>query len=77
MTIRGNHSSTQHPGFHNTEIDNRPANEAIGDEKWLKEQFMATVQQRGAAIIKARGVFLLASTASPVVPMEIAMSMKD
>src|ERR1700716_1004409 len=55
MTIWGNHSSTQYPDFYNAKIDNRPANEVIGDEKWLKEDFIAAVQQRGAAIIKARG----------------------
>src|SRR5678815_2103798 len=55
MTIWGNHSSTQYPDFYNARIDNRPANEVIGDEKWLKEEFIATVQQRGAAVIKARG----------------------
>src|ERR1700745_3756817 len=56
MTIWGNHSSTQYPDFYNAKIDGRPANEVIGDEKWLKEEFIATVQQRGAAIIKARGL---------------------
>src|SRR5436309_1981867 len=51
MTIWGNHSSTQYPDFYNARIDNRPAPEVIGDEKWLKEEFIATVQQRGAAVI--------------------------
>src|ERR1700738_1344399 len=37
MTIWGNHSSTQYPDFYNARIDNRPANEVIGDDKWLKE----------------------------------------
>ena len=55
MTIWGNHSSTQYPDFYNARIDGRPANEVIEDEKWLKEDFIATVQQRGAAMIKARG----------------------
>ena len=55
MTIWGNHSSTQYPDFYNARIDGRPANEVIGDEKWLKEDFIASVQQRGAAVIKARG----------------------
>ena len=39
MTIWGNHSATQYPDFYNAKIDNRPANEVIGDEKWLKEEF--------------------------------------
>jgi malate dehydrogenase len=67
MTIWGNHSSTQYPDFYNARIDNRPANEAIADEKWLKEEFIATVQQRGAAVIKARGVSSAGSAANAVV----------
>src|SRR3954467_14841247 len=61
MTIWGNHSSTQYPDFYNAKIDNRSAAEAIKDENWLKNDFIATVQQRGAAIIKARGLSSAAS----------------
>src|SRR5919197_3853176 len=68
MTIWGNHSSTQYPDFYNAKIDNRPANEVIRDEKSLKEQFIATVQQRGAAVIKARGLFSAGFSAHVVVP---------
>src|SRR6266403_3170257 len=67
MTIWGNHSSTQYPDFYNARIDGRPANEVIGDEKWLKEDFIASVQQRGAAVIKARGLSSAASAANAVV----------
>src|SRR3981081_2821832 len=67
MTIWGNHSATQYPDFYNAKIDNRPANEVIGDEKWLKEDFIATVQQRGAAIIKARGLSSAGSAANAVI----------
>src|SRR6059058_1919378 len=67
MTIWGNHSSTQYPDFYNARIDNRPANEVIGDEKWLKEEFIATVQQRGAAVIKARGLSSAGSAANAIV----------
>ena len=67
MTIWGNHSSTQYPDFYNATIDNRPANEVIGDEKWLKEEFIATVQQRGAAVIKARGLSSAGSAANAIV----------
>ncbi len=67
MTIWGNHSSTQYPDFYNTNIDNKPANEVIGDEKWLKGDFIAAVQQRGAAIIKARGLSSAGSAANAVV----------
>jgi malate dehydrogenase len=67
MTIWGNHSSTQYPDFYNARIDNRSANEVIGDEKWLKEEFIATVQQRGAAVIKARGLSSAGSAANAIV----------
>jgi len=67
MTIWGNHSSTQYPDFYNAKIDNRPANEVIKDEKWLKEEFISTVQQRGAAVLKARGLSSAASAANAVV----------
>ena len=67
MTIWGNHSATQYPDFYNAKINGRPANEVIGDEKWLKETFIQTVQQRGAAIIKARGLSSAASAANAVV----------
>jgi malate dehydrogenase len=67
MTIWGNHSSTQYPDFYNAKIDNRPANEVINDEKWLREDFIAAVQQRGAAIIKARGLSSAGSAANAIV----------
>src|SRR5947199_1904240 len=67
MTIWGNHSATQYPDFYNARIDNRPANEVIGDEGWLKEEFIATVQQRGAAVIKARGLSSAGSAANAIV----------
>jgi malate dehydrogenase len=67
VTIWGNHSATQYPDFYNAKIDGRPANEVIGDETWLKETFIPTVQQRGAAIIKARGLSSAASAANAVV----------
>jgi malate dehydrogenase len=64
VTIWGNHSSTQYPDFYNARINGKSANDVIGDEKWLKETFIATVQQRGAAIIKARGLSSAASAAN-------------
>ena len=67
MTIWGNHSATQYPDFYNAKIDKRAANEVIGDERWLKETFISTVQQRGAAIIKARGVSSAGSAANAIV----------
>src|SRR2546428_8530245 len=67
MTIWGNHSSTQYPDFYNAKIDNRPVKEVISDENWLQETFIAAVQQRGAAIIKARGLSSAGSAANAVV----------
>jgi len=67
MTIWGNHSATQYPDFYNAKINGKPANEVIGDEKWLKETFIPAVQQRGAAVIKARGLSSAASAANAVV----------
>src|SRR6516162_1966858 len=67
MTIWGNHSSTQYPDFYNAKVDGRPANKVIRDEKWLKEDFIAAVQQRGAAVIKARGLSSAGSAAHAIV----------
>src|SRR5258706_1145017 len=67
MAIWGNHSSTQYPDFTHAKINGRPATEAIKDEPWLKGEFIASVQQRGAAIIKARGASSAASAANAIV----------
>ena len=67
MTIWGNHSATQYPDFYNAKINGKNADKVIGDESWLKETFIPTVQQRGAAIIKARGSSSAASAANAVV----------
>jgi malate dehydrogenase len=67
MAIWGNHSATQYPDFYNAKINGQSANEVIGDESWLKESFIPAVQQRGAAIIKARGLSSAASAANAVV----------
>jgi len=67
LTIWGNHSATQYPDFYNAKIGGRPAPEVITDEAWLKGEFISTVQQRGAAIIKARGSSSAASAANAVV----------
>ena len=65
--IWGNHSSTQYPDFQNAKISGKPATEAIRDEAWLKGEFISSVQQRGAAIIKARGASSSASAANAIV----------
>ncbi|MBA3831207.1 MAG: malate dehydrogenase [Chthoniobacterales bacterium] len=67
MTIWGNHSATQYPDFYNAKINGKAADQVIGDENWLKQTFIPAVQQRGAAIIKARGLSSAASAASAVV----------
>ena len=66
MVIWGNHSSTQYPDFYHTEINGKPTHDLI-DEKWLQGDFITTVQQRGAAIIKARGASSAASAANAVI----------
>ncbi len=67
MTIWGNHSSTMYPDFCNARIDGRPATDVINNQDWLENTFIPTVQQRGAAIIKARGASSAASAANAVV----------
>src|ERR1700730_16387769 len=74
MTIWGNHSATQYPDFYNARIDKRPAHEVIGDEKWLKETFIPTVQQRGAAVIKARGLSSAGSAANAIIDTVVSLS---
>ncbi|MBI3867021.1 MAG: malate dehydrogenase [Verrucomicrobia bacterium] len=67
LAVWGNHSATQYPDFYNARIHNRPVTEVIGHQEWLHGEFIATVQQRGAAIIKARGASSAASAANAVV----------
>jgi malate dehydrogenase len=74
LTIWGNHSATQYPDFYNARIGGKPANEVIGDDAWLKETFVPTVAQRGAAIIKARGASSAASAANAVVDTVIGLT---
>jgi malate dehydrogenase len=64
LAIWGNHSATQYPDFYNTLISGKPATDVISDHDWLKGDFISTVQQRGAAIIKARGLSSAASAAN-------------
>jgi malate dehydrogenase len=67
VAVWGNHSSTQFPDFYNAKINGQPATRLITDEAWLKGEFIATVQQRGAAIIKARGASSAASAANAII----------
>jgi malate dehydrogenase len=55
VTIWGNHSNSQYPDFTNAKIKGRPATEVITDRGWLENTFVPMIQQRGAAVIKARG----------------------
>ena len=64
LTIWGNHSATQYPDFTNTKILGKPAQAVIDDDEWLQGDFIKTVQQRGSAIIKARGASSAASAAN-------------
>jgi malate dehydrogenase len=66
VTIWGNHSSTQYPDLHHATVKGKPALSLV-DEAWYKDTFIPTVQQRGAAIIKARGASSAASAASAAI----------
>ncbi len=66
MTIWGNHSATQYPDISNASVSGKPAGELV-DRSWLTEEFIPVVQQRGAAIIKARGASSAASAASAAI----------
>jgi malate dehydrogenase len=66
MTVWGNHSATQYPDLFNTEVAGTPAMELV-DQGWYEETFIPTVQQRGAAIIKARGASSAASAANAAI----------
>ena len=67
LAVWGNHSSTMFPDYTNATINGQAAMEVIGDDLWFAGTFLPTVQQRGAAIIKARGASSAASAANAVV----------
>ncbi len=67
LTIWGNHSATQYPDFFNASINDKKVIDVISDIEWLKGEFIKTVQQRGAAIIKARGLSSAASAANAAI----------
>jgi malate dehydrogenase len=64
LTIWGNHSATQYPDIFHAEVGGKNAYELVGDQDWLENDFIPTVQKRGAAIIEARGASSAASAAS-------------
>jgi malate dehydrogenase len=66
MTIWGNHSATQYPDLHHAKVDGQLAIDMV-DQSWYEDEFIPTVQQRGAAIIKARGASSAASAANAAI----------
>jgi malate dehydrogenase len=67
MTIWGNHSATQYPDLFHAQVKGENAAELIGDDAWIDGTFLPTVQQRGAAIIEARGLSSAASAANAAI----------
>ncbi len=67
MTIWGNHSATQYPDIFNAKVSGENAAAKIDDQDWLENDFIPTVQKRGAAIIKARGLSSAASAANAAI----------
>jgi malate dehydrogenase len=67
MTIWGNHSATQYPDLFHAEVKGQNAAALVGDQAWLETEFIPTVQQRGAAIIEARGLSSAASAANAAI----------
>lgn len=73
LAIWGNHSSTMYPNFANATIAGKPVPAVITDEAWFTSDFIPTVQQRGAAIIKARGASSAASAANAAIDTVMAL----
>jgi malate dehydrogenase len=67
MTIWGNHSATQYPDIFHAKADGKDAAELVNDQAWLENDFIPTVQKRGAAIIEARGASSAASAANAAI----------
>jgi malate dehydrogenase len=67
MTIWGNHSASQYPDIFHAKVSGRNAAEVVADQAWLENEFIPTVQKRGAAIIEARGSSSAASAANAAI----------
>ena len=67
MTIWGNHSTTQYPDLVHAKVKGRSAAEAVDDQAWIENEFIPTVQKRGAAVIEARGASSAASAANAAI----------
>lgn len=74
VAIWGNHSATQYPDFVHARIGGRPVTDVIEDRAWLENEFITTVQKRGAAIIQARGSSSAASAANAAIDHVVAMT---
>ena len=74
VTIWGNHSSTQFPDFSNARINGAPATNLISDRGWLENTFIPTVQNRGGAVIKARGASSAGSAANAIVDSVVSLT---
>jgi malate dehydrogenase len=67
VSVWGNHSATQYPDLSQAKVAGKPANEVINDHAWIEDDFIPTVQKRGAAIIEARGASSAASAANAAI----------
>jgi malate dehydrogenase len=67
VSVWGNHSATQYPDVVHAKISGSPAAEKIGEQQWVENAFIPTVQKRGAAIIEARGASSAASAANAAI----------
>lgn len=74
LVIWGNHSPTMYPDFTNARIEGKPLPSVISHRAWLENEFLQTVQQRGAAVIKARGASSAASAANAIVDTVVSLS---
>jgi malate dehydrogenase len=76
MAVWGNHSNNQYPDFENALIGGKPATEVITDTAWLQGEFITSIQNRGAAVIKARGASSAASAANAALEHVVSMENK-
>jgi malate dehydrogenase len=67
LTIWGNHSTTQYPDIFHAEVGGKNVVEVVGDEAWIREEFIPTVAKRGASVIEARGASSAASAANAAI----------
>jgi malate dehydrogenase len=67
MTIWGNHSATQYPDLYRAQVGGKSVASQIDDKSWIEETFLPTVQERGKAIIEARGLSSAASAANAAI----------